>query len=58
MERVETGAQSPQYERRIKLGSCNFKGDTNCLNVSYRLVLGKSLGTSKMVHFGVLIQRS
>ena len=28
---------------------------TSCLNVSYGLELAKSLGTSKMVHFGVLI---
>ena len=36
------GTQSPQ-------------GDTSCLNVSYGLVLAKSLGTSKMVDLGVLI---
>ena len=30
-------------------------GGTSCLNVSYGLELAKSLGTSKMVHFGVLI---
>ena len=34
------------------------RGDTGCLNVSYGLVLAKSLGTSKMVDLGVLIYRS
>ena len=29
--------------------------DTSCLNVTYGLELAKSLGTSKMVYFGVLI---
>ena len=31
------------------------KDDTSCLDVSYGLVLAKSLGTSKMVHLGVFI---
>ena len=31
------------------------KDDTSCFNVSYGLVLAKSLGTSNMVHLGVLI---
>ena len=44
MERGETGHNPPTVE-----------GDTSCLNVSYGLVLAKSLGTSKMVDLGVLI---
>ena len=44
MERGETGHNPPKVE-----------GDTSCLNVSYGLVLAKSLGTSKMVDLGVLI---
>ena len=31
------------------------KDDTSCLDVSYGLVLAKSLGTSKMAHLGVFI---
>ena len=38
--------------------SPHSRGDTSCLNVSYGLVLAKSLGTSKMVDLGVLIYRS
>ena len=43
--------QSPHSRRRVLVD----KSDTSCLNVSYGLVLAKSLGTSKMVHLGVLI---
>ena len=34
------------------------KDGTSCLNVSYGLELAKSLGTSKIVHFGVLIWKA
>ena len=44
MECGETGHNPPTVE-----------GDTSCVNVSYGLVLAKSLGTSEMVDLGLLI---